>query len=99
MVLGSVTSGSSLPSTGQHRCTVTGQLIGSVVAFRDISDRLQAEEALARSEARFRSIVQHAGDAIVILDETLVIRFVSPSSERMTGYRPEELVGRACAWT
>ncbi len=72
-----------------------GELIGSVVAFRDISDRLQAEEALARSEARFRSIVQHAGDAIVILDEGLVIRFVSPSSERMTGYRPEDLVGRA----
>ena len=70
------------------------ELIGSVVAFRDISDRLQAEEALARSEARFRSIVQHAGDAIVILDEGLVIRFVSPSSERMTGYRPEELIGR-----
>jgi len=72
-----------------------GELLGSVVAFRDISDRLQAEEALAHSEARFRSIVQHAGDAIVILDEGLVIRFVSPSSERMTGYRPEEMVGRA----
>lgn len=72
-----------------------GQLLGSVVAFRNISDRLEAEEALARSEARFRSIVQHAEDAIVILDEALVIRFVSPSSERMTGYRPEELVGRA----
>ena len=71
-----------------------GMLIGSVVAFRDISDRLQAEEALARSEARFRSIVQHAGDAIVILDASLVIRFVSPSSHRLTGYLAEELVGR-----
>jgi len=70
-----------------------GQLIGSVVAFRDISDRLQAEEALARSEARFRSIVQHAGDAIVILDASLVIRFVSPSSQRLTGFAAEELVG------
>ncbi len=71
-----------------------GRSEGAVIAFTDISNRVASEQALARSEAYFRSIVQHASDAIVLLDPGLVIQFASPSTQRLTGYAPETLKGR-----
>jgi diguanylate cyclase (GGDEF)-like protein/PAS domain S-box-containing protein len=45
------------------------------------------------SEARFGSLVQHASDLITVLDATGLVVYQSPSSERVLGYAPEELVG------
>lgn len=44
-------------------------------------------------EAYFRSLIENASDIISILDPGGVIRYESPSIERILGYRPEELVG------
>jgi PAS domain S-box-containing protein len=71
-----------------------GRAEGAVIAFTDISKRVAAEQALARSEAHFRSIVQHASDAIVQLDRDFRIQFASPSTQRLAGYAPESLIGR-----
>ncbi|HTO72305.1 MAG TPA: PAS domain S-box protein [Gemmatimonadales bacterium] len=71
-----------------------GRSTGAVIAFTDVSNRVASEQALARSEAYFRSIVQHASDAIVLLDPALVVQFASPSTQRLTGYSPELLKGR-----
>lgn len=52
------------------------------------------EEVLnRRSEARFASLVQHASDLITVLGPDATITYQSPSSERVLGYTPEELVG------
>ena len=42
---------------------------------------------LRRSEAYFRSLVQSAGDAVVILDDDLRITWASPALERAAGRR------------
>ncbi len=52
-----------------------------------------AEEALRRSEARFRALVQRATDIVAVLEPHGTRRYVSPAVERTLGYRPEELVG------
>jgi two-component system, cell cycle sensor histidine kinase and response regulator CckA len=45
-----------------------GQPLGRRASNRDITDRRQAETALAESELRFRSIFEHARDAIMMVD-------------------------------
>ena len=59
----------------------------------DVTDRKEAEEALRRSEARWRSLVQHASDVIVVLEPNGAMRYESSSVTRVLGYSPEELVG------
>jgi diguanylate cyclase (GGDEF)-like protein/PAS domain S-box-containing protein len=48
---------------------------------------------LRRSEAYFRSVVQSAGDAVVILDDELCVSWASPVLERALGAAAAELVG------
>ena len=60
---------------------------------RDITSAKQAEEALARSEAKWRSLIQNSSDLITILSSNGTILYTSPSIERILGYSPEELIG------
>jgi diguanylate cyclase (GGDEF)-like protein/PAS domain S-box-containing protein len=50
---------------------------------------------LRRSESYFRSVVQSAGDAVVILDDDLRISWASPALDRALGEAAAGLVGRA----
>jgi PAS domain S-box-containing protein len=59
----------------------------------DITERRRAEEALKRSEERFRALVRYASDIIVILDAEGRILYESPAVERVLGFRPEERIG------
>ncbi len=46
--------------------------------------------ALQRSEEHFRRMIEHAHDLIVIMDDTGVTRYGSPSVRHILGYAPEE---------
>ncbi|MFL6208317.1 MAG: PAS domain S-box protein [Pyrinomonadaceae bacterium] len=61
---------------------------------RDVTERKRAQEALQRSAEYFRSLIEHSSDVISILNSDGVRRYVSPSVERVLGYKPEELVGQ-----
>ena len=60
----------------------------------EIDDRKRAEAAVQESEKRLRSLLEHAYDAIILLDMHGCILYASPSLERVLGYHPEELLGR-----
>jgi diguanylate cyclase (GGDEF)-like protein/PAS domain S-box-containing protein len=49
---------------------------------------------LQRSEERFRSLVQNASDAVVVIGEDGLVRYESPAVERILGRRAEDRVGR-----
>ncbi len=67
------------------------RLVGTV---EDITERKRAEEALARSETRFRTLIEDSHDLVVLIDETITIKYASPSIAQVLGYQPEELEGQ-----
>ena len=54
--------------------------------------RLLAEHAARQNEARFRSLVQHSSDVIIVTREDGTVRFVSPSATRVFGYDPAAML-------
>ncbi len=60
-------------------------LIGSLVAWG--LDQLRVREA------RFRALVQGAGDLIVLADADGSVRYASPASSSILGFEPDDLVG------
>ena len=57
----------------------------------------QALFAAVGTEARFRALIEHSADAVALLDPEGTILYASPSTRRVLGYAPDELVGRR-AW-
>ena len=55
---------------------------------------LQMEDMLGNNEESFRALIEHSSDIIQVVDSQGVIRYLSPSIQRILGYRPEELIGR-----
>ncbi len=64
-----------------------------VTNFRDITVRVQATEALAHSEQRFKYLIEKNQDIIALSGSDGNISYMSPSVVEVLGYRPEELVG------
>lgn len=61
--------------------------------LEDISGRREAEEALAESEEKYRTLVEQATDGVVIVQDGL-FKFVNPAMAELLGYdAPEELIG------
>ncbi|OQX85656.1 MAG: hypothetical protein B6D63_01815 [Candidatus Latescibacteria bacterium 4484_7] len=61
---------------------------------RDISDMVQAQEELKRSEELYRLSFTNATDVIYSMDSEGTLLSVSPSVKRVLGYDPESLVGK-----
>ncbi len=57
-------------------------------------ERARVEEALRSSEEHFRSLTENASDIVTILGDDGIIRYVSPSVQRLLGYGASELLGR-----
>ncbi|HUQ14825.1 MAG TPA: EAL domain-containing protein [Gemmatimonadales bacterium] len=71
-------------------------VVRQLLAVRE-NVRLLADQAVRQNEARFRSLVQHSSDVIIVTRTNGTMRFVSPSANRVFGYDPSEMVGRPIA--
>ena len=68
------------------------QAVGHVLATS--IERARAEETVRTSEEHFRSLIENASDIVTVLGDDGILRYVSPSVERLLGYRAAELLGR-----
>ncbi|KKH94437.1 histidine kinase, partial [Methanosarcina sp. 1.H.T.1A.1] len=62
--------------------------------IRDITRQKQAEEALIRSENKFRTLAENSPDVISRLDRQNRYMYVNPAAAEPYGHSPEEIVGK-----
>jgi PAS domain S-box-containing protein len=73
----------------------TGRVLGYAKVTRDLTERREAEQALRRSEEKFRVLVQGVTDyAIYMLDADGIVTNWNVGAERIKGYAPDEIIGR-----
>jgi PAS domain S-box-containing protein len=84
-------SGGYLPVELNSKALPDGSLINIA---RDISHRRVLQEALSRSEKRFRSLIENSMDVIALFSPEGKIIYQSPAAVEILGYSLEELIGK-----
>jgi PAS domain S-box-containing protein len=62
---------------------------------RDITERKRIENALRDTEKRYRLIFDNVSDVVFLYDTSFKVISVSPSVEKVLGYRPDEVIGKS----
>ena len=68
-----------------------GGLVRVVAIAEDITERKQTQQALLRSEEKYRSLVANIPDVIWTMDENLRVEFISESIQRISGFTMDEI--------
>lgn len=63
--------------------------------IRDVSQRKAVKRQLAESEEMYRNLIENIQEAVFMIDQDGIVRFISSAIERITGYNPDELCGRS----
>lgn len=69
-----------------------GKAIRLIGATQDITKRKEAELQVAKSELRFRSLVQNCTDIICIFNDRGYFIYSNPAIKKMLGYKPEDTI-------
>ncbi|NLV26133.1 MAG: PAS domain S-box protein, partial [Methanomicrobiales archaeon] len=72
----------------------SGSPSGIEGVIHEITETVRIEEALEKSEEKFREMAERSSDLIIILNSRMSPDYVSPAARRIIQYDPEELVGK-----
>jgi len=72
-----------------------GQVVRAYGTMMDVTAELEARRALEEGEARYRALVERAGEGIWEIDEDARTTYVNERMARMLGREPAELVGQS----
>ncbi|MDJ0659373.1 MAG: PAS domain S-box protein [Crocosphaera sp.] len=66
-----------------------------LVSLRDITENYEAQEALSKSEEKYRQIVETASEGIWIIDQENKTSFINQQMAEMLGYEIQEIMGKS----
>lgn len=69
-----------------------GRKVGEVGTLAEVSGELAAERALAVSEDKYRSLVEHSQDGVFVIQDGVYV-YVNQAYAAMLGYSPQEMIG------
>ena len=70
------------------------EIIGSTILARNITSRIETEQARIESETKFREIIDQINDAITVFDQKGQIIIWNNGAERICGVRREDVLSR-----
>lgn len=79
-----------------YKCTVepfkdvNNSIIGAIGVSLDITEEKQAQEALQKQEELYKTLIEHANDAIYLLNDNW-FEYVNPKFEDLFGYTKKEV--------
>jgi PAS domain S-box-containing protein len=83
-----------LGQIGISKITEAGATLFTAVVT-DITERKRAEETLQENELRLRRITDNMQDVIGQINVRGIFEYVSPSVQKVLGYKPEDLIGHS----
>lgn len=60
----------------------------------NVTELKETEQALRKSEERYRGLVHHLSDVVIEVDAKGMIQFISPQIQRITGHHPKKVMGK-----
>ena len=71
-----------------------GAIIGVASLVQDITEQKQAEEALRKSEEKYRTVLEANPDPVVVYDKEGKVTYMNPAFTRVFGWSLEERIGK-----
>jgi PAS domain S-box-containing protein len=87
-------NGENIYVEGNVSCKISDDEIFTRGIFRDITEQIKAQEKLKESEQQYRKLIETANDIIYQADYKGIFTYVNQKSKPLTGYAPEELLGK-----
>jgi len=75
--------------------SLTRAVENAIQRFAMLIDKKQGEQAVRKSDAMFRALLESAPDAMVIVDQQSEIVLVNKQAEQLFGYSRAEMLGQA----
>jgi PAS domain S-box-containing protein len=74
----------------------SGQIVGVVLVFHDVTERRRVEAALAEQRQWLERTLESIGDAVIATDVRGQVVFMNPVAEHLTGWRMADAHGQRC---
>ncbi|ADE35962.1 PAS domain S-box protein [Methanohalophilus mahii] len=71
-----------------------GEVRYIVGSSQDITGRIKAENELRQSKQKYQSLVENLNEIVYTLDQNATVTYVTPNIENISGYKPEEVIGK-----
>lgn len=84
----------TISDSGAPIRNIQGEMTGTMLIFRDVTEKRRAEEALREGEEKYRTVLEANPDPVVVYDIEGEVIYFNPAFTRVFGWYLEECIGK-----